>query len=121
MPTAPNLSHFLRALAQTHADRIAVAGESETLTFPALDQAADRWASAFRRAGYGPGAHIGLLAGNGPQWLAVAFGVWRTGATLVPLSTFVTARELGGLLDHADVGALVVQPRLRSHDFLAVV
>ena len=64
---------------------------------------------------------MGLLAGNGPEWLAVAFGVWRAGATLVPISTFVTARELGEILAHADVDALVLQPRLRSHDYQAYV
>ena len=41
-----------------------------------------------------------------PEWLAAAFGVWRAGATLVPISTFVTARELGEILAHADVDVL---------------
>ena len=66
-------------------------------------------------------AHVGLLAGNSPAWLAAAFGVWRAGATLVPISTFVTARELGEILAHADVETLIVQPRLRSHDYLALL
>jgi len=61
--------------------------------------------------------HVGLLAGNGAAWLAVAFGVWRAGATLVPISTFVTAPELATLLAHADVDTLVLQPRLRGHDY----
>src|SRR5205823_4062482 len=109
---------FLHELAAGHGDRLAVAGERNSLSFAALNEAADAWVGAFRREGLGPGAHIGLLAGNGPEWLAVAFGVWRVGATLVPISTFATARELHEILDHADVGALVVQPRLRSHDYL---
>jgi len=112
-----DLSELLRGLAARH-DRPAVAGEHRSLTFAALDVAADEWAAAFRRAGFGRGSHIGLLAGNGPEWLATAFGVWRAGATLVPISTFVTARELAVILDHADVSALVVQPQLRSRDHL---
>src|SRR6185369_5557344 len=63
----------------------------------------------------------GLLGGNSPAWVAAAFGVWRCGATLVPISTFVTARELGEVLHDADVQTLIVQPRLRSHDYLALV
>ena len=113
-----DLSDLLHLLAGRLGDRTAVIGERDRLRFADLDRAADDWAVAFASAGLGPGAHIGLLAGNGPTWLAVAFGVWRSGATLVPVSTFATARELGEVLDHGDIAALVVQARLRSHDYL---
>jgi len=118
LATASNLSDFLSALANQHGERLAVVGERGALSFAALDRAADRWAAGLRQAGYGPGAHVALLAGNGPEWLAAAFGVWRAGATLVPISTFVTARELGEILAHADAHVLIVQPQLRSHDYL---
>ncbi|MFQ5667884.1 MAG: AMP-binding protein [Candidatus Binatia bacterium] len=116
-----NLSEVLHTLATTYGQRTAVAGEYGSLSFADLDQAADTWAAAFTMAGLTRGAHVGLLAGNGPAWLAVAFGVWRAGATLVPVSTFVTAREFRETLEHADVDALVVQPRLRSHDYLTLL
>ncbi|MBI1815268.1 MAG: AMP-binding protein [Deltaproteobacteria bacterium] len=120
-PQAKNLSALLHRLSAEHGERAAVVGEHGTLSFAALDRATDAWAAAFAAAGCGRGAHIGLLAGNSPDWLAVAFGVWRAGATLVPISTFVTARELETILDHADVDLLVVQPQLRSHDYLAML
>ncbi len=116
-----DLSMLLRRLCAVHGERSAVVDGQGTLSFAALDRAADAWAAAFAAAGCEGGAHIGLLAGNSPDWLAVAFGVWRAGATLVPISTFVTARELGAILDHADVNLLVVQPQLRSHDYLAML
>ena len=118
LESATNLSEALRALATAHGERPAVIGESSALSFAALDQMADRWAAGLLHAGYGPGAHVALLAGNSPEWVAAAFGVWRAGATLVPISTFVTARELGEILAHADANILLVQPRLRSHDYL---
>lgn len=111
----------MRVLAATYGESVAVSDADDSLSFAALDRAADSWGQGFMAAGFGPGAHIGVLAGNGSCWLAVAFGVWRAGATLVPISTFVTARELAETLDHADVNALVVQPRLRSHDYLAAL
>lgn len=116
-----NLSEALRHWAAVYGDRPAVIGERATLSFTALERAADRWAAAWNAAGYAPGSQVGLLAGNGPDWLAAAFGVWRAGATLVPISTFVTARELGEILDHADVEALVLQPQLHSHDYLGML
>lgn len=118
-PTNPsNVGDLLETVVARHGDRPAVVGEHSSLSFKQLDQAADRWAVGLLQAGYGPGAHVALLAGNGPDWLAAAFGIWRAGATLVPISTFVTARELGEILAHADANALIVQPQLRSHDYL---
>jgi fatty-acyl-CoA synthase len=116
-----DLAAALRGWARRYGNRPAVVGERDALSFAALDRAADAWARRLRAAGCGPSARVGLLAGNSPSWLAVAFGVWRTGATLVPLSTFVTARELGEIIAHADVETLVLQPRLRSHDYRALL
>lgn len=120
-PDATELAGALRGWARQYGERPAVVGERDGLSFAALDRAADAWAQALRAAGGGPSTHVGLLAGNSPRWLAVAFGVWRAGATLVPISTFVTARELGEIIEHADVETLVVQPRLRSHDYRALL
>ncbi len=118
---AGDLGGALRRWAQRYGERPAVVAARDALTFAALDRAADAWANALRAGGCGPGAHVGLLAGNSPTWVAVAFGVWRAGATLVPVSTFVTGRELAEVLAHADVGTLVMQPRLRSHDYAALI
>lgn len=94
--------------------------ESE-LTFAELDRRADAWAARLRADGCGPGAQVGLLAPNSPEWLAAAFGVWRSGATLVPISTFVTARELGEIVNHADVEVLLTARRLRNKDYVAAL
>ena len=121
LPEMPDLSALLRGWADRWGGRPAVAGEQGALTFAALHAGADDWAARLRASGCGPGTHVGLLAGNSPQWLAVAFGAWRAGATLVPISTFVSARELGEIIADADIGTLIVQPNFRSHDFLALV
>ncbi len=112
-----SLSSFLKELARQHASRPAVIGEHSSLCFTELDRKADAWAATLRSAGYGPGHHIGLLAGNGPLWLAIAFGVWRSGAILVPFSTFATAHELHDLVLHADVSLLLAQSQVRNHSF----
>lgn len=119
--TVSNLGDLLHSLARAYPDNVAVVGEILTLTFPELDAVASDWAGALRRAGCGHGSHVGLLAGNRPEWIAAAFGICRAGATLVPISTFVTAPELQQLLEHADLDALVLQPRLRGHDYLSML
>jgi acyl-CoA synthetase (AMP-forming)/AMP-acid ligase II len=120
-PAVSDLSAFLRVLAARHGQRAAVVDDVDTLSFAALDESADVWARALCRSGAGPGTHVGLLAANGTTWLAAAFGVWRAGATLVPISTFVTERELSALLDHADISILILQERFRQHDYAAML
>src|SRR5262245_8982582 len=117
---AADLGQLLDGFAR-YGERTAVADPNGSLSFAALEEGARRWAAAFAAAGVGLGAKVGLLAGNGAMWLAVAFGVWRAGATLVPISTFVTGRELEQTMEHADLDALVLQPRLRSHEFLPML
>jgi len=118
---APTLDAALRDWARRWADRPAVIGNGETLSFAQLDAAADAWAGRLVGQGIGPGRRVALLGANQPAWLAAAFGVWRSGATLVPVSTFVTTRELGEMLAHAEPSALIVQPRMGHHDFAAML
>jgi acyl-CoA synthetase (AMP-forming)/AMP-acid ligase II len=121
VPVAASLGELLTELVSRHGDRLAVACEERALSFRELDRDAGCWAAALQTAGIGPGKHVGLLAANGVDWPAVAFGVWRAGATLVPISTFVTARELEETLEHADIEVLITQAKLRSHDYLEMI
>lgn len=121
MSAPATLDALLRDWARRWGPRPALIGGDTTLSFAALDAAADAWAASLARAGCRRGARVALLAANQPAWLAAAFGVWRGAATLVPVSTFVTARELGEILAHADVDAILVQPRMGQRDLAAMV
>ena len=115
------LDALLRAWARRWGERPALLGGGTTLSFAALDDAASAWSGGLAAAGCGPGARVALFAANQPGWLAAAFGVWRAGATLVPISTFVTARELGDILAHADVDGIIAQPRMGRRNFAAMI
>ncbi len=121
MSDATTLGAALRAWTAAWADHPAAIGSGQQLTFAALDRAADAWAHDLTTRGIGPGQRVALLAANRPEWLAAAFGVWRAGATLVPVSTFVTARELAEILAHAAADALVLQPSMGRRDLAALV
>jgi len=66
-----------------------------------LDAAASAIADDLRRHGVVPGARIGLAVENSAPHIAAMFGVWRAGATLVPLNPRLTTGEADGLLAHA--------------------
>lgn len=118
MMEAADLSQFLSLRRRRYGDRAAVSSDDSNLSFAGLDAEASRWAGALTAQGIARGKRIGLLAANSPRWLALAFATWRAGATLVPLSTFTTPRELAELIEHAELDLLFVSPQLGSHDLL---
>src|SRR5262245_51756398 len=71
--------------------------------------------------GVGRGTRVGLLMPNRAQWIATAFGVWRCGGVLVPLSTLARPRELAHCLRSADVTVLLAVRRFLRHDYIAMV
>src|SRR5262249_26841921 len=91
------------------------------MTYGELAADADGIAAALTARGAGKGTHVGLLLPNWPEWIGIAFGVWRTGAVLVPLNTLARPRELGHALGHADVELLIAVRRFLRHDYVAAV
>ncbi|HJQ84467.1 MAG TPA: class I adenylate-forming enzyme family protein, partial [Candidatus Binatia bacterium] len=61
------------------------------------------------------------LMPNRPEWIALAFAVWRCGGVLVPLSTLSRPRELAYGLRHADVEVLVAVRGFLRHDYVAAL
>jgi len=71
--------------------------------------------------GVGRGTRVGLLMPNRAEWLATAFGVWRCGGVLVPLSTLARPREIRHCLCSADVTLLLAVRRFLRHDYEAAL
>lgn len=99
---------------------LASADLSAACSFAQLEEASRRWAHALLDSGLGPGSRVALWGGNGVRWLERAFGVWRAGATLVPVSTFATPRELAEILESARPDALLFDGRVGERDLFAV-
>jgi acyl-CoA synthetase (AMP-forming)/AMP-acid ligase II len=71
--------------------------------------------------GVGHGTRVALLMPNRAEWLATAFGVWRCGGVLVPLSTLARPRELAHCLRSAHVAVLIAVRRFLRHDYEAML
>ncbi len=113
------LPALLDALARAHGDREAVISTRGRLGYRALAGLSERVAAALATRGVGRGTRVGLLLPNWPEWLAIAFGVWRSGGVLVPLNTLYRPRELGHALSHAEVSVLVAARAFLRHDYAA--
>jgi acyl-CoA synthetase (AMP-forming)/AMP-acid ligase II len=95
--------------------------DDDRLTYAEADERSRRLARGLLGIGAGKGTHVGVLYPNGSDfvvgWLAAA----RIGAVTVPLSTFSTSAELGGLIRGADIEVLLSAGAYRSHDYPAVL
>lgn len=83
-----------------------------TLTYAALDAAADRIAGALARRGLGPGAAAAVLAHNRLEYPALFFGLARSGALQAHLSVRYTVDELADTLSRARARLLFVEAAL---------
>jgi len=115
------LSELLQDVASEHGPHEALISRRGRVTYAALAAKAEVLAGGLAARGVAPGTHVALLAPNWPEWMALAFAVWRTGAVLVPINTLYRARELAHALCHADVTHLVAARRFLKHDYEAAL
>ena len=100
-----NIARNLERSAFFFPDRpLASEGDSET-TYKQLNERANRVATGLIQMGVKPGEHVGLYAPNSGDWLAFYFGVLKTGAVAVTLSSQLKQQESELLITHA-------QPRI---------
>ena len=89
-------------------DRPALIAGGLRLSWGELAARADRVANGLLAAGVRPGDTVATLLPNAPETLEIMLGVWRAGATLVPLSTMLTAEILAGMVRDAAPTAVFV-------------
>jgi len=111
------LPALLDAAAARHGAREALVSRRRRVTYAELAAESAAIARGLVARGVGKGTRVGLLLPNWPEWIAAAFGVWRCGGLLVPLSTLARPRELGHALRHADVSLLVAVRGFLRHDY----
>ena len=84
-------------------DGVAVIYEGRRVTFSELAASSSCLASGLRKKGMRRGDRVGLLSHNRIEWLEIFFATTALGATLVPFSTWSTARELEFLINDSQI------------------
>jgi long-chain acyl-CoA synthetase len=100
---AANLSELVASAAERAPERVALVHGSRRTTWSELERDVSACAAALAARGLRPGDRVGLLLGNVPEMVVGYFGALRAGLVAVPVSTALTASELGAVL--ADAGA----------------
>lgn len=109
-----SLSDLLRRTAARHGQKPAVIDGDRALTYAELDDVVSRMAASLQARGLGQGDRIALVSRNCWQFAVLSFASARMGAVLVPINFMLTAAEVGFILDHAGVSALVVDDEHRA-------
>lgn len=97
---------MLRRSAERFPSKPAVLWQGQSLTYRQLDLAANRLANALIAAGVAKGEKVGMLCRNRIEYAIVFFGLARSGAVLVNVSTLYQPDDLAYVLEKADVTTL---------------
>jgi acyl-CoA synthetase (AMP-forming)/AMP-acid ligase II len=114
----PTAGELVRAAAAAHPDKALAVLAGDRLTYTDAEVRSAEIAKGLLAAGAGKGTRVGLLAGNGPEWIAGWLGITRIGGLAILLNTYSKAGELGWVLRHADVQVLLTVDSHLGHDYL---
>jgi amino acid adenylation domain-containing protein len=109
-PAGACVHELFEAQAARAPDAVAVVWKDETLSYAALDHAANRLANHLRRRGVRPETRVGIYLERGPELVVSVLAVLKAGGAYVPLDPAYPAERLAFML--ADSGAPLLLTRL---------
>ncbi len=117
MTDPQTIGELLRVQAARWQSKPMVIDPDSSVSYADLDRDTRTLAAGFLQAGVSKGTRVGLLMPNGVDWIRIWLSLARIGAVTVPLSTLLTARELGAQLRTASVQYLVAVEEFRGHRY----
>jgi long-chain acyl-CoA synthetase len=97
-----NLARNLESSAFFFPKRPAVSEAGVEITYAQLNDQANRIATGLIKMGVEPDDLVAMAAPNSAEWIAIYFGIIKTGAVAVTLSGLLTGEELTNLVTHAN-------------------
>lgn len=116
---AGSIASALEFWSRSKGDADALVFAHERVSFRGLRDWSGQVARALVDHGVTPGARVGLLGGNTPEWAVAAFGVLKAGAVLIPVNPRLAPAEMHTLLESS--GTTLVIAEAAFHDQLAKV
>lgn len=113
MATA-NLSRLLRFQVVRRGAKEALVDGERRWSYRELDALVDRTAGVLLETGVKPGELVAVLARNSAEVIVEMFALARAGAVFLPLNWRLHERELGYVVGHAGVSALIVDEEFHA-------
>ncbi|MDD7940096.1 amino acid adenylation domain-containing protein [Actinomycetospora lutea] len=108
-----HLQDLLAAAVDRHADRTAIVGTDEVMSYAELDGAVNRIAHVLLDRGLTPGARVGVLAEKSPWTIAALIGTLRAGGAYVPIDPAGPASRVARIVGAAEPEVVLVDAASR--------
>jgi len=102
-------------------DAVVSIPQGRRLSYAQLDAAVQPLARGLLGVGFSKGDRIGIWSTNNIEWLLLQIATARIGAVLVNINPAYRPRELAYAAQRSEVNGLVVIPRFRSSDYVAML
>jgi long-chain acyl-CoA synthetase len=97
---------------KTPAKAAIIMGAGEVISHAKLERLVNQREHALRACGLVKGDRFAFQIENSPEFLATALAGLRSGLVVVPLSTLLTSREIGVIVEDSDAKLLIVSTGL---------
>ncbi|MFJ1900657.1 class I adenylate-forming enzyme family protein [Streptomyces sp. NPDC088115] len=108
---AATLVHAFRDSVARTPDHPALAYFDGRLSYRETDELSDSVAGHLAARGLERGDRVAIMLQNSPHFVLALLGVWKAGATVVPLNPMYKSGEVGHVLKDAEVSALICSDR----------
>ena len=113
------LAAYVADVCLRYPDREALVFGEDRISYRGLLGHVRDLAKSLIAAGVSKGTKVGILVANRPEFVIGSFATSLAGGVIVPISTLATVEEREHILRHSDASLLIMQGRLRQHDYLA--
>lgn len=102
----------LREWSRRDPDRLAVVLGTTTMTYRSLEEAANRAARLYGRAGLRRGDHVAAILGNDPLIFALAWGAYRAGLYFTPVPSGASLADAAYVVRDCEAKLAILDARL---------
>lgn len=103
-----NTANLLFKTAEDVPKNTALVFRNQTMSYEELALKVKEKAVGLRKYGITDGSHVGLMAGNKPDYAIAYFALLSLGATVVPINPLFKENEITYILNDAEATALIV-------------
>jgi len=102
-----NLYEIIETHSQKRKNKVALFSDDKKITYGQLKEKADTLAAFLTKKGVKKGDKVALFLRNSSEFIYSIFAVSKLGAILVPINTFLTAKELDYILEDSGSSVLI--------------
>ena len=102
-------------------DALVVPYQNIRWTYREFDEKVSWLAAALLELGLAPGDRVGIWSQNCAEWVLVQFATARAGLIMVNINPAYRRSELEYVLDKVQCSALILAPRFKSSDYIAML